>query len=89
LQVIAFADGEKLFWSHGGMQQPVLDAHEQPTLMNAASAAILKGDVEITMAITIRNKQLEAEIKALGAKYRKGPTETVRFLNRDSEVSSA
>lgn len=57
--------------------------------MHAASAAILKADVKVTMAITIRNKQLEAEIKALGAKYRKGPTETVRFLNRDSEVSSA
>jgi hypothetical protein len=51
--------------------------------MLAASAAILKADVEVTMAITIRYKQLEAEIKALGAKYRKGPTQTVRFLLRE------
>ena len=46
-------------------------------------AAIPKAEVELTMAITIRNKQLEAEIKALGAKYRKGPTDTVRFLLRE------
>jgi hypothetical protein len=32
------------------------------------------------MAITIRNKQLEAEIKAIRTKDRKGPTETVKFL---------
>ena len=51
--------------------------------MHAAYAAILKADVGATMAITIRNKQLEAEIKAIGAKYRKGPTQTVRFLLRE------
>jgi hypothetical protein len=55
----------------------------EPTSMHAASAAIPKAEVELTMAITIRNKQLEAEIKALGAKYRKGPTDTVRFLLRE------
>jgi hypothetical protein len=48
--------------------------------MHAAYAAILKAEVAVTMAITIRNKPLEAKIKAIGAKYRKGPTQTVRFL---------
>jgi hypothetical protein len=51
--------------------------------MHATYAAILNAEVEVKMAITIRNKQLEAEIKAIGAKYRKGPTETVMFLLRE------
>ncbi len=32
------------------------------------------------MAITIRNKALEAEIKAIGARLNKGPTDVLRTL---------
>ncbi len=37
------------------------------------------------MAITIRNKKLEADIKAIGAKYGKGPTEVVRLLVKEHD----
>jgi hypothetical protein len=41
------------------------------------------------MAITIRNKTLEADIKALGARLNKGPTDVLKLLVAEHAAAEA
>jgi hypothetical protein len=44
---------------------------------------------DCSMAITIRNKGLEAQIKAIGAKLNKGPTDVIKQLVAEHAATAA
>jgi hypothetical protein len=58
-------------------------------LWTAYAAMLLAAFWEDVMAITIRNKALEAEIKAIGARLNKGPTDVLKQLLADHAAISA
>jgi hypothetical protein len=54
-----------------------------------ASASGGTPNLEAEMAITIRNKALEAEIKAIGARLNKGPTDVLKQLVEEHALLAA